>query len=181
MIVAGVADHYGWAAVVTVGADGAVIDRRRAPLVDPSLPASPIHHECQGLPTDDAVALVHEVERSVAHHASALWDGLAAEHDITAVAIREIPALPETIEAQIRSYHAQTRADPAMYRRLLVEDASRRGWAVHHYDHRRIIDQATEALGLSPGHLAAPRQELGAPWTVDHRKAYAAALLARRA
>jgi hypothetical protein len=158
-----------------------VVDRRRAELIDPDLPASPIHHECQSLPIDEAVALVHTVERSVAAHARAFWDELAADHPVDAVAIRESAELPPTIEEQIRSYHAQTRADPVMYRRLLIDDAARRGWAIHLYDHRRVADEATATLGLPPDHLASPRQELGAPWTADHRKAYAAALLAQRA
>ena len=178
--VAGVADHYGWAAVVVVGPDGTIVDRRRAELVDPDLTASPFHHDAQGLPIDEGVALVREVEGSIALHAHALSDALSTEHGVTAVAIREIPRLPETIEEQIRSYHAQTRADGAMYRRVLAEEAAARGWPVHHYDHRHVEKEATAALGLDVDHLAAPRRELGPPWTADHRKAYAAALLAQR-
>lgn len=177
--VAGVADHYGWAAVVTVGDDGQVVDRRRIELIDPGLPASPIHHEAQSLPIEEAVGLVQEVERSVARCVATAWDALAADHDLTAVAVRDSPELPPTIEEQIRSYWAQTRADPVMYRRVLIEDAARRGWAVHLYDHRRVTDEASTTLGLAPDHLAAPRRELGAPWAADHRKAYAAALLAQ--
>ncbi len=177
--VVGVADHYGWAALVVVGPDRAVIDRRRTQLVDPALPASPIHHECQTLPLDEAVALVREVERSVSAHVQVAWDGVDADHDVAAVAIREIPRLPADIGEQIASYWAQTRADPAMYRRLLADGARARGWAVHFYDHRHVTDEATASLGLAPDHLQAPRQELGAPWTADHRRAYAAALLAQ--
>jgi hypothetical protein len=178
--VVGLADHYGWAAVVVVGPDGSVLDRRRAELIDDGLPASPIHHECQSLPIDEAIALVHDVERSVAQHAAVLWDALAIEHDVTAVAIREIPELPSTIEEQIRSYHAQTRADPAMYRRILADDAARRGWAVRFYDHRRVIDEAVATLGIDEDELAEPRSAFGPPWTVDHRRALAAALMVRR-
>lgn len=175
--VAGLYDHYGWTVVVVVGADGALVDRRRAELVDPALPASPFHHEGQGLPIDEAVALVRRVEASVATCAAALWDRLAADHDVTAAAVRDSPKLPPTTEEQIRSYHAQTRADGAMYRRLLVEDATARGWTVDTYDHRHVTDRATTTLGLHPDHLAAPRAALGPPWTADHRRAYAAALL----
>ena len=32
----GVSDHAGWAALMTVGADGSVLDRRRVELVDPA-------------------------------------------------------------------------------------------------------------------------------------------------
>jgi hypothetical protein len=178
VVVAGVADHYGWAAVVVVGEDGSVVERRRAPLLDDALPASPIHHECQSLPLAEAEALVAEVEASVAVHVRSLWDSLAEQFGLGAVAVREIPDLPESLEARITSYHAQTRADPAMYRRLLVEDAARRGWEVTHYDHRSVESEATSALGVD---LTAPRETFGPPWAADHRKAYAAALLAQRA
>ncbi len=172
MKVAGLADHYGWVAVVVVGPDGSVVDRRRAELLEAGLPASPFHHEAQPLPDDEAVALVAEVERSAAEHAAALWDEL----DVDAVAIREIPRLPDTVVEQIRSYHAQTRADGAMYRRVLADDACGRGWPVHFYDHLTVEKEAAAELGIDP---AAPREVLGAPWNADHRKAYAAALLAQ--
>jgi len=176
--VAGVADHHGWAVIVTLAADGRLIGRRRAELVDPGLPPSPIEHDAQALRLPEALLLVQEVQTSVAKHARALWDALAADHQVTAVAIREIPALPLEIEDQIRSRHAQTRADSAMYRRLLAAEASRRGWSVLFYDHHVVVEEALGTLNLDPAHLAAPRGQLGPPWTIDHRRAYAAALLA---
>jgi hypothetical protein len=178
VVVAGVADHYGWGAVVVVGEDGSVVDRRKAPLLDDGLPASPIHHECQSMPLAEAEELVARVEASVAIHVRALWDELVDAFGVTAVAVRDIPDLPASLEERITSYHAQTRADPAMYRRLLVEDATRRGWSVRHYDHKRVEDEAVAALGVD---LTAPREGLGPPWAADHRKAYAAALLAQQA
>jgi hypothetical protein len=177
LTVAAVADHYGWAVVVTVAPDGTVVDRRRAELIDPALPSSPVEHEGQSLALEEAVTLVREVERSVALHVRALWDALGTDHDVAAVAIREIPRVPAEIAEQIRSYHAQTRADSTMYRRLLADHATHRGWAVHFYDHRHVVDEATATIDLSPQHLAAPRGRLGPPWTIDHRRAYAAALL----
>jgi hypothetical protein len=177
--VAAVADHHGWAVVVTVAPGGTVVDRRRAELIDTALPSSPVEHEAQSLALEQAIALVREVERSVALHVRALWDALTTDHGIAAVAIREIPEMPSEIADRIRSYHAQTRADSAMYRRLLADRATQRGWAVHFYDHRHVIDEATATLGIAPQHLAAPRAHLGPPWTIDHRRAYAAALLAQ--
>ena len=175
--VAAVADHYGWAAIVTVDPDGVVVDRRRTELIDAALPSSPFEHDTQDLRIDAAVALVREVELSVGAHVRELWDTLSAVHGITSVAIREIPTLPPSIEERIGSYHARTRADSAMYRQILADDATARGWAVHFYDHRRVTDEATGTLGLSSDHLTAPRRDLGPPWTVDHQRAYAAALL----
>ena len=177
MTVAAIADHHGWAVIVTVAADGTVLDRQRAELVDPALPPSPFEHDAQTLLPDEAVALVREVEHSVASHVRALWNALSAEHGVTAVALREIPRLPATVEEQIRSYHARTRADSAMYRRFLAEDAESRGWAVDFYDHHRVIDEAAGTLGMGPDDLSSPRRDIGPPWTVDHRRAYAAARL----
>lgn len=127
---------------------------------------------------DDGLALVREVEHSISEYVRVLWDALAADHHVGAVAIREMPRVPAALEAQISSYHARTRADSAMYLRLLADGATRRGWEVHFYDHRQVIDEATGTLGLAPEYLGAPRRDLGPPWTADHRRAYAAALLA---
>ena len=41
----GIAHHLGWAVAVTASADHAVVDRRRIELIEPGLPAAPIHHE----------------------------------------------------------------------------------------------------------------------------------------
>jgi hypothetical protein len=179
LTVAAVADHYGWAVVVAVASDGTVVDRRRVELIDAALPSSPVEHEGQSLALEEAVALVREVERSVALHVRALWDALGTDHDVAAVAIRDIPRVPSEIAERIRSYHAQVRADSAMYRRLLADDATQRGWVVHFYDHRHVINEASATLDVAPQHLTAPRGRLGPPWTIDHRRAYAAALLAQ--
>ena len=178
--VTGVADHHGWAVIVTAAADGSVLDRRRGDLVDPDLPPAPIEHDAQILRMDAAVALVREVEHSILLHVRALWDAVGSDHDIRAVAIRGIPEVPTSLEDQIRSYHARTRADSAMYLKVLAGEATSRGWEVHFYDHRRVVDEAIGTLGLAADHLAAPRRDLGPPWTADHRRAYAAALLVHR-
>ena len=56
-VVAGVADHNGWAILVCVSAkDGApeVVDRRRVELIEPGLPSQPYEHETLGLNTAEA-------------------------------------------------------------------------------------------------------------------------------
>jgi hypothetical protein len=178
MTAVGVADHYGWAVLVVVGADGRVIERRRAELVASSLPVAPFEHEAQSLPPDDAVALIRAVEHSIREHAAALWSDVAAIHGDVAVAIRESLPLPADICEQIRSYHARTRADGAMYRRLLAEDAVARGWEVRFYNQRTVEDEAISQLGISRKALSAPRDSLSPPWNADHRRSFAAALLA---
>jgi hypothetical protein len=40
----GVFDHFGWAVAVTASADHEVVDRRRIELIEPGLPAAPIHY-----------------------------------------------------------------------------------------------------------------------------------------
>ena len=147
--IAGIADHCGWAVVVCV-ADGEVIDRRRIELIAPGLPAMPHHHDAQGLPEEEAVALT----------------------------IRKRPPLPPTIAERIANYHAQTRADGIMYRDALAEAAQALGWSVKEYGARTVFVQAAEALGLddiSP-RLRQIGNRLGPPWRKDHQLAAAAAM-----
>lgn len=54
----GVADHDGWAILVTAAPDGTFVDRRRVELVDEGLPTMPHHHDGQKLPLPDAVAAI---------------------------------------------------------------------------------------------------------------------------
>ena len=60
----GVAHHLGWAVVVTAAHDGRVVDRRRVELIEPGLPAAPVHH----------VGGPHEMHRA----AESLGDGALA-------------------------------------------------------------------------------------------------------
>ena len=62
--VIGVSDHCGWAVLVTVTADGALLDRRRIKLVASDLPKLPHHHEAQKLPLEDALDLIERVRVS---------------------------------------------------------------------------------------------------------------------
>jgi hypothetical protein len=75
----GIAHHFGWAVAVTAAADHRVADRRRIELVEPGLPAAPIHHH-EGRRLDDAAmaALVAQVRASALRAASAALDELAA-------------------------------------------------------------------------------------------------------
>ena len=65
----GVSDHGGWAVMVTASGDGTLLDRRRVELVDEDLPKIPHHSEGQGLPIEEAVALVERVRASAERHA----------------------------------------------------------------------------------------------------------------
>jgi hypothetical protein len=67
--VVGIADHAGWAVLVTV-VDGTLVDRRRVTLLEDDLPNLPHHHDAQELPIDRGVALVEKVRASVARCAT---------------------------------------------------------------------------------------------------------------
>lgn len=187
----GLAHHFGWAIAVTADDDHAVIDRRRIELIEPGLPAAPIHHlggphemHLDGPPIDDdALAdLVARVRASVVRTASASLDALGADlpSPITSMSLRASPrGLPSDIAALRRPPH-ESRADGAMYLDVLAAIAHERGWEVHRFDARRVEREAAARLGVRTDDvLHGPRLRLGPPWTKDHRMALAATVVAR--
>ncbi len=192
----GLALHYGWAVAITASTDPAhhahpaVVDRRRIELIEPGLPAAPIHHEGGAhdlhrrgpVLDDDALArLVEEVRASAWRTVTAELAALAADLP-SPVASLSVPSWDERLPADIASLRRvpwESRADSAMYRQLAADAAAARGWQVHRYDPRRVEAQAAEILGASARDvLHGPRARLGPPWTKDHRTALAAAVLA---
>ena len=178
----GVADHCGWAVLMTVAADAKLLDRRRVARVDDALPKLPHHHDAQGLPIDEAVALIERVTRSAEMCAAASLEALAAAvpAKIAEIAIRACPPLPATVPERLADYRAQNVADTVMYRSALVRAAEARGWRVHWYDARRVLTEADQALGRRSLDelLAKTGAALGPPWQKDHRVAMAAAIAA---
>lgn len=185
----GIAHHYGWAVAVVATAGHDVVDRRRIELIEPGLPAAPVHHEGgphdlhrTGDPLDDdALALlVTHVRASVVATTAASLDELAADlpAPITSMSLRAWPAdFPVDIAVQRRAPH-ESRADSVMYLQVLAATAQDRGWAVHPFDARTIEADATRHLGdRADAVLHGPRARLGAPWTKDHRIALAATVL----
>jgi hypothetical protein len=170
----GVADHLGWAIAVTARGDE-VVDRRRIALVEPGLPVAPIHHEGgtwpqHGTPdrTDaELSALVARVRESAVRATRTALAGLPGP--IESLSLRAMPDLPEDI-AVLRRPPYESRADAVHYRRVLAEVAESLGWTVHTYDARTV--EARSGVDLS-------RTRRGAPWTKDHRVAFAAAVLAQ--
>lgn len=183
--VVGVSDHGGWAVLVTVAGDGTLLDRRRVELVDDDLPKIPHHSEGQGLPPDEAVALVEKVRESAERHAKLRLDALATTVGgrIAGVALRQCPELPPTIAERIKDYRAQNVADWVMYRKALAGAAEALGWTVHWYDARKVFAAASEALGIEDldAHFLQVRRSIGPPWSKDHKLAMAAAIVAARA
>jgi hypothetical protein len=179
--VIGVSDHGGWAVLVTVARDGTLLDRRRVELVDDALPALPHHHEGQGLPLDEAVALVERVRASAERHAVLALDAVAtAVQPILGVALRSYQHLPPTIAGRLQDYRARNVADWVMYRKALDAAATARGWPVHFYNPKSVLDAASHALRVEnfDARFLDMRRVVGAPWNKDHKLAMAAAIVA---
>lgn len=182
----GVSDHGGWAVLVTVAADGTLLDRRRAELVDDDLPKIPHHSEAQRLPLEEAVAVVERVRMSAERHSKLVLEAVAmtlgARTSIRGIALRQCPALPTTVAECIKDYRAQNVADWVMYRKALAAAAESRGWSVHWYDAKKVLHAASEALRMEnlDAHFLGIRKSIGPPWNQDHRIAMAAAIVAVR-
>lgn len=179
--VIGVSDHGGWAILVTAAADGRLLDRRRVELVGEGLPKIPHHSEGQRLPIDEAVALVERVRDSAEKHAILALDEVAmAVPRILGVALRICPPLPPTIAERVKDYRSQNVADWVMYRQALASAAESRGWPIHWFDAKKVLDAASEALRVEnlDAHFLQVRNSFGPPWGKDHRIAMAAAIVA---
>jgi len=180
--VIGVSDHSGWAVLVTVTADGTLLDRRRIELIASDLPKLPHHHEAQKLPLEDALDLIERVRVSAERHAKLALDALALalSSRILGIAIRECPPLPATIAERLTNYRAQNVADTVMYRMALAGAAEARGWAAHWYQRKNVLDAARDALHIADldAHFINVRKSIGPPWTNDHKVAMAAAIVA---
>ena len=185
----GIAHHFGWAVAVTVSPDFEVIDRRRMELIDPDLPAAPIHHEGgthdvhrSGEPLDDQglSALVAKVRASVMRMTALSMDELvgALSAPISSLALRGWPSdFPEDISTQRRPPY-ESRADSVMYCQVFAEVAEERGWGILTYDAKNVEAEAAAILGQRADEvLHGPRKALGPPWSKDHRTALAATIV----
>lgn len=177
----GVAHHFGWAVAVTASAGHDVVDRRRIELVEPGLPAAPIHRPGNRLDDVAAAALVARVRASALRATSAALDDLqaAVPEPIVSMSLRAWPRdFPEDIAVQRRVPY-EARADSVMYRQVLAELARARGWDVRLYDAKDVEVRAADLLAERAHEiLHAPRATLGPPWTRDHRMALAATIVA---
>lgn len=178
--VIGVADHGGWAVLVTADRAGTLLDRRRVELVDDGLPAIPHHSEGQALPLDQAVELVERVRASAGRRAVLVLDAVAVTLPgrIRGIALRECPELPPTIAGRLTNYRARNVADWVMYRQALAAAAEARGWFVHWYNSREVFRLAGKAIEDLDAQFLAVRRSVGPPWTQDHRMAMASAIAA---
>lgn len=186
----GVTEQGNAVVLVTVSADGRLLDRRRVVLTH-GLPTHPHHHEgswavgrylsskgARPLPLSEALALVAQVRGAAEAGAGTALDAVAATigMPVEAVAIRTCASIPATIEARIRDHRAQTMADSVMYREAVAAAASSRGCAVSWYDGAGLLGDETVAPVI-----ARMGRTAGVPWQAAHRQAAAAALAALRA
>lgn len=176
----GLADHFGWAIAVTSSADYAVIDRRRIELVEAGVTAAPIHYDSARLDVAATAALVAKVRESVARATATAFEELAAAlpKPVASIALRHWPPdFPTDIAIQRRTPY-EARADAIMYRQVLTDIARTRGWKVHFYDAKQVVEQARALLAERADEvLDGPRVKLGPPWTKDHRVALAATIV----
>ena len=178
----GIAHHFGWAVAVTASADHKVVDRRRIELIEPGLPAAPIHlREGRSLDDDATAALVARVRASAVRATSDALDELAAAlaEPIVSMSLRTWSLdFPADIADQRRAPY-EARADSIMYRQVLAELARARGWDVHLYDAKNVEARAVSKLaGRADEILRGPRATFGPPWGKDHRMALAATIVA---
>ena len=179
--VIGISDHGGWAVLVTASGDGKLLDRRRVELLDRGLPTLPHHHPARGSSLEQAIQMVERVRSSAERNAVLALDAVAsAVPRIHGVALRECQPLPPTIAERLQNYRAQNVADWVMYRQALAAAAEARGWPVFWFRARTVIAQASRALDLESldAHFSAIRAAIGPPWTMDHKLAMAAAIVA---
>ena len=190
-----VADHAGWADIVWVAAPGgvpAVVQRRRVATIDAGLPTMPYHHESLGLPEGEANALIARVRQSIAACTAralrAAVTDVAPVYSVLTLATREppFPELPDTVAVVRESYRLQCAADGMMYQFALCRAARDLDLEVDLCRRGEEIARAAARLGVDSDDMesfvSGTGRPSGAPWTLEHRRAYAAgiAALARR-
>ncbi len=190
----GVAENGNSAILVTVSAEGELLDRRQINLTQ-GLPTHPYHHQgswavgrylnspwAKKISLPDAIALVERVREAAAVGAREGLEKLAREVSvpILGIGIRLCPALPPTTEERIRDTRAATMADSIMYREALAVAAEARGWKVYWYDKDQVFRDAAKTLkGRDIDEvLAEMGRTAGPPWQAKHKLAAAAALAA---
>jgi hypothetical protein len=185
------ADHAGWSHLVCVAAPGgvpAVVERRRVPTIDVGLPTMPYHHESLGMPEDAANGLIARVRRSIAACTTSALQTIVADlaptYSIVALAIREppFPELPDTVAVVRQSYQLQCAADGMMYQLALCRAARDLGLEVEECRRGEENTRAAVRLAVHAGEVASfvsgTGRPSGAPWTEEHRRAYAAGIAA---
>jgi hypothetical protein len=187
--VVGVAEHNGWAILVSAAAvngEPTVVDRRRVRLIEKGLPNQPYHHETLALSDAEAEQLLRKVRRSIAVCTVLAFERLSADlwprYRVSSMAIRQptLVHLPATVGEVHRSYHALCRADGMLYHSAICEAAGQRDWKLVFHRRGEELAKAAEAVQASTREVERFINDLGqvlkAPWTAEHRNAFAAAI-----
>jgi len=190
-VVVGVADHSGWAALVSVSVkDGSpeVVDRRRVELIEPGLPKQPYEHETVGMRMEEAERLAQEVRDSAVHYAERallrLRSAIGTKGEIVSIALRTapLPRLPNTVAEVHASWHATVRADGMLYHDALCTSAASLGVNVDTFSRGEERHRAAAATGTTAERmdrfLSSLHGILGPPWQQDHQAAAARAIAA---
>jgi hypothetical protein len=192
-VVAGIADHNGWAIFVSVSAKNGspqVVDRRRVELIEPGLPKQPYEHETAGMNAAEAGRLVQEVRESAVHCAqralsqlrSSLGSKLGAGRETVSIALRDapLPRLPGSVAEAHASWYILMRADAMLYYGALCTAAASLGIEVATFPRGEERRHAAGAMATTAEHLdpflSGLRASLGPPWQQDHQAAAARAI-----
>ena len=186
-VIVGVADHSGWAHLVSVAmvnGKPALVDRRRVELIEDGVPTQPYHHETLTMKEADAERLVHTVRQSVAACTAVAFDRLSADlsprYQVSAIAMREptLARLPDTVAEAHRSYHTMCRADGMLYHAAICAAARQRRWDLMFHRRGEELAKAARALHASTSEVERLVNGLkqAPPWTAEHRSAFAAAI-----
>jgi hypothetical protein len=188
-VVVGVADHGGWAILVSaavVNGQPTVVDRRRVALIEKGVPTQPYHHDTLALSDAESEQLLRKVKRSIATSTALAFDHLSTDlsprYRVSSITIRQptLPHLPATVAEAHSSYHVQCRADGMLYHSAICAAARERDWPLALHARGEELAKAAEALQTSTQDverfLNDLRQTMRAPWTADHRNAFAAAI-----
>jgi hypothetical protein len=189
--VVSVAEHAGWAHVLCVAAVGrvpAVIERRRVATIEAGVPTQPYHHESLAMNDADANALVARVRRSVEGCTLAALKQVVADttprHAVGALAIRTptFPELPDSIADVRTSYQLQCAADGMLYQFAWCHAARQLGLAVDLCPRGEEASRAAGRFGVTVAHMEEfvrrTGRPPGAPWTEEHRRAFARGIAA---
>jgi hypothetical protein len=186
----GIEDHYAWANLVSVttsGAEDILLDKRRVELLDPSLAASPYHHETLRLARAEAEELVRDVRTSANDRAASALVALIAElapAACRAVAIRRppLPHLPATVAEVHADPRVMNRADGMIYHQALTQAAAQLNLRVFYFDADAVLALAAQARGTTAPDLERRLKAFGTihgrPWRKGHIVACAGALFA---
>ena len=186
-----ISEHTGWAYVVCVSARDRrpfVITRRRIALIERGLPTQPYEHDTRAMRPDEAEALITNVRKSVTRATDLalgrLVDELSREHPIRTLTIRKPPfeTLPATVAAVHASYQLLCAADGMLYNFAIRDSAKRLGLEVQLCARGDETTLAAAALRVAPEAIeefvTGRGRPSGSPWTVEHRRGYAAAIAA---